>query len=173
MRLQTIDPGNHIVNNTPFGRRLRRFMRKDEQRDLLPSDLHWRSGGAWVLADALVKWSGQRLSLACLADHTGELRHVVAVAPDMGAFIDADGVAGAVELMAKMAVLRHAPNVMIEDFDPKDAAHQGWFYQQDLSLDLAMRLLHQFGRYHRHQLLPAPKVATGDRSADHVAAIGG
>lgn len=156
MRFQTLDADNRIINNTSFGRRLRRFLRQPEQRQLLPRGGHWRTGGAWILADALVGWSGRQLTLAGLQTPGGELRHVVAVEPGIGAFLDADGVAGAVEMMTKLAVVMRAANVVLTDFDAATARRDGLTFQADVALELAMRFLHHFGRYRPNLLLPRP-----------------
>jgi hypothetical protein len=164
MRFQTLDADNRIINNTRFGRRLRRFLRQPEQRVLLPRGDHWRTGGAWILADALVGWSGRQLTLAGLQTPTGELRHVVAVEPGIGAFLDADGVAGAVEMMTKLAVVMRAPNVLLAEFDADAARRGGLTFQADVALDLAMRILHHFGPYQQKLLLPRPPAEGRDAS---------
>lgn len=163
MRYQVINPDNRIVNSTPFGRRLRRFLRKPEQKALLPKGGSWRSDGCWILADALVHWSGHRLDLACLRDLDGRIGHVVATDPRVRAFIDADGVAGQVELMTKMAVVMRAPNVALSDFTTDDARQSGLHYHEDIAFELAMRLLHRFGRY-RPELLDPREAAAPDHS---------
>jgi hypothetical protein len=152
MRYQTLDSDNRIINCTAFGRRLRRFLRQHDQKVLLPRDCSWRSAGSWILADALVHWSKQRLSMSALRTPDGTVKHVVAAEPRAGAFIDADGVAGQIELMTKMAVVKRAPNLALAEFAPEDARAAGLPYQEDVALEVAMRLLHQFGSY-RSELL--------------------
>lgn len=154
MRYQTLDSDHRIVNCTSFGRRLRRFLRQHEQKILLPRDCSWRSAGAWILADALVHWSKQHLGISALRAPDGLLKHVVASEPRAGAFIDADGVAGQIELMTKMAVIKRAPNLVLATFSADDARAAGLPYQEDVALEMAMRLLHQFGSY-RPELLSA------------------
>jgi hypothetical protein len=170
MRYQIIKSDNRVVNTTPFGRRLRRFLRKPEQKALLPEGTNWRSAGSWILADALVHWSGRQLTLSCLRDPEGRVGHVVATEPRAGAFIDADGVAGQVELMAKMAVIMHAPNVALDKFAQADAARAGLPYHEDLAFELAMRLLHRFGRYRPELLDPEECAAPWYRSGMMAAA---
>jgi hypothetical protein len=163
MRYQSINSDNRIVNCTPFGRRLRRLLRKPEQKALLPTGANWRSDGSWILADALVHWSGRRLTLSCLRAPDGNVDHVVAAEPKAQAFIDADGVAGQVELMTKMAVIMRAPNVALSDFAPDDAAKAGLPYLEDVAFEMAMRILRRFGSYRPELLTPAQRRAA-DRS---------
>jgi hypothetical protein len=155
MRYQTIEQNNRIVNRTPFGRRLRRFLRKPEQKALLPEGGCWRSAGAWILADALVHWSGRRLTMSCLRAPDGSVDHVVAAEPRAQAFIDADGVAGQVELMTKMAVIMHAPSVALAEFAPDKAVEAGLPYREDIAVEMAMRILRRFGNYRPELLNPA------------------
>ena len=147
MRYQTINPDNRIVNSTRFGRRLRRFLRKPEQRALLAQGASWRSNGSWILADALVHWSGGHLGISCLRAPDGRVGHVVATEPAARAFIDADGIAGQIDLMTKMAVIMHAPNVTLDRFEPEEAAQAGLPYEENIAVELAVRLLHRFGSY--------------------------
>jgi hypothetical protein len=159
MRYQTINPDNRIVNSTRFGRRLRRFLRKPEQRALLRQGCSWRADGSWILADALVHWSGGRLGMSCLRAPDGKVGHVVATEPAARAFIDADGIAGQIDLMTKMAVIMHAPNVTLDRFEPEDAARAGLPYEENVAIELAVRLLHRFGSY-RPELLTLTEQAT-------------
>ena len=147
MRYQTIDPDNKIVNHTAFGRRLRRFLRKPEQRALLPKGARWRVEGAWMLADALVHWSGGLLKLTGLRRPDGGIDHVLVFDPGAHLYIDGDGVAAPVELMTKMAIIRHAPSLVPTDLDEAELAAIQLPYFEDVAVELAMRLLHQFGRY--------------------------
>lgn len=165
MRFQIIDPDNRIVNTTAFGRRLRRFLRKPEQKALLPSGASWRADGSWILADALVNWSGRRLSLACLRDPYGNVGHVIAADRRARTFIDADGVAGQVELMTKMALIMHAPNVVLGEFSADDAVRAGYFYHEDMAIEMAMRLLHRFGKYDPDLLSPSPPDTVAEHSS--------
>lgn len=146
MRYQTIRPNHRIVNTTSFGRRLRRFLRKPEQLRLLP-DGGWRGQGAWILADALVNWSGGLLKLVCLRAHDGGIEHVVAADPARRLFLDADGVAGQIDLMTKMAVVMRTPKVTVADFAADDAVAAGIAYKEAIAMELALRLLHRFGPY--------------------------
>jgi hypothetical protein len=116
-----------------------------------------------MLADALVNWSGRELALAAMLTPEGALRHVVAVDAGIGAFIDADGVAGAVEMMTKLAVVMRVPNVSLADFDGAAARRDGLLFQADTACELAMRILRQFGRYRPALLLP--EVAGGNDGA--------
>jgi len=147
MRYQTIDPDNKIVNHTAFGRRLRRFLRKPEQRALLPQGARWRVEGAWMLADALVHWSGGWLKLTGLRRPDGAIDHVVVRDPGANLYIDGDGVAAPVELMTKMAIIRHAPTLIPTELTEADSAAIRLPYLEDVAVELAMRLLYQFGRY--------------------------
>jgi len=147
MRYQTITPDNRIVNHTAFGRRLRRFLRKADQRALLPRGATWRTDGAWMLADALEHWSRGRLKVVCLCRPDGRIEHVAAVDTEAHVFIDGDGIAAPVELMAKMALLRRAPNLVVRELVAADARAAGLPYLEDVALELAMRLLRRFARY--------------------------
>jgi hypothetical protein len=169
MRYQTLDSDHRIINCTSFGRRLRRFLRQHDQKILLPKDCSWRTAGSWILADALVHWSKQRLGMSALRTPDGTVKHVVAAEPKAGAFIDADGVAGQIELMTKMAVIKRAPNLVLADFAPGDALAAGLPYREDVALEVAMRLLHQFGSY-RPELLSTTGQEAFERSARPAAA---
>lgn len=158
MRYQTIRPNNRIVNTTSFGRRLRRFLRKPEQRALLPEGCGWRGQGAWILADALAHWSGKHLRIACLRDDAGRLEHVVASEPTMRLFVDADGVAGEIDLMTKMAVVMRTPKVALAEFGAEDAIAAGIAYDENIAMELTIRLLHRFGPY-RPELLELPDLS--------------
>jgi hypothetical protein len=155
MRYQFIQPDNRIVNATPFGRRLRRFLRKPEQKALLPGGGSWRRIGSWILADALVHWSGRRLAMSSLRKPDGSVGHVVATTPDATTFIDADGVAGQVDLMTKMAVIMHAPRVALSTFSADEASRAGLPYREEIAMEMAMRLLHRFGSYDPGLFAPA------------------
>jgi hypothetical protein len=167
MRYQTINPDNRIVNSTRFGRRLRRFLRKPEQRALLAQGASWRSNGSWILADALVHWSGGHLGISCLRAPDGKVGHVVATEPAARAFIDADGIAGQIDLMTKMAVIMHAPNVTLDRFEPEDAARAGLPYEENIAIELAVRLLHRFGSYRPELLSLTEQVTTHPGSRPH------
>jgi hypothetical protein len=164
MRYQTIRASNRVANVTSFGRRLRRFLRKPEQEMLLPEGSGWRGQGAWILADALVHWSGRRLSIACLRANDSTIEHIVAAEPRMQVFVDADGVAGQIDLITKMAVIMRLPNVFLADFSVQDAIAAGITYDENVAIELAIRLLHRFGPY-RPELLSlqptTPNVAAG------------
>jgi hypothetical protein len=165
MRYQTINPDNRVVNSTPFGRRLRRFLRKPEQKALLPKGASWRSDGSWILADALAHWSGRRLKLSCLRAPDGSVNHVVATEPEARAFIDADGVAGQVELMTKMAVIMHSPNVTLGRFAPEEAVDAGLPYEENIAIELAVRLLRRFGIYRPDLLILTGEPGPQSRSS--------
>jgi hypothetical protein len=172
MRYQTIRANNRIVNSTSFGRRLCRFLRKPEQRALLPDGIGWRGQGAWILADALVHWSGSRLKIASLRAHDGGMEHIVVAEPAMQLFMDADGVAGQIDLMTKMAVVMRTPNVTIADFVSEDAVKAGVAYDENIAVELAIRLLHKFGPYRPELLsLPEPAMRDATRSSRLVADI--
>lgn len=161
MRYQTIKPNNRIVNATLFGRHLHQFLHKPEQKALLPKGSCWRSGGSYILADALVHWSGRSLTLSCLRAPDGRVDHVVATKPGAQVFIDADGVAGQVELLTKMAVIMRAPNVVLSDFAPDQAVEAGLLYREDIAVEMAVRILRRFGSYGPQLLNPETLRARG------------
>jgi hypothetical protein len=155
MQYQIIRPDNRIANSTAFGRRLRRLLRQAEQRQLLPMDGNWRLSGAWILADALSHWSRGNLAISALRSLEGGIEHVVAQEKGLGAFVDADGVAGSLELMTKMAVIMRRPHVALTDFSPAEARNCGLHYDQNTAIQVTVRLLRHFGDY-RRELLALP-----------------
>jgi hypothetical protein len=137
---------NRVANAVPFGRRLRRFLREPEQRLLAPSD-SWRTDGCWMLADALTHWSKGELKMVALIRPDEGVAHVVTEEPSLGAYLDADGVAGKLELMAKMAMVMREPQVRIAPFSALDARMAGLTYDENTAVELALRLLRRFSRY--------------------------
>jgi len=166
MRYQTIKANNRISNATSFGRHLYRFLRKPEQKALLPEGSGWRGQAAWILADALAHWSGNRLKIASLRADDGNVEHVVASEPARRLFVDADGVAGQMDLMTKMAVVMRTPKVTVADFAADDAHRAGIAYDENIAIELAIRLLHRFGPY-RPDLLSPPVPKAREIEADH------
>ena len=156
MRYQKIiGADNRIANAVPFGRRLKRFLREPEQRSL-GQERCWRAGGSWILADALAHWSKGGLRIAALVRPDHRVAHVVAEAPEIGAYVDADGVAGRLELMAKMAMVVREPLLEIVVFSPLEARRAGLEYDEDTAVELALRLLRRFSSY-QQGLLALPK----------------
>jgi hypothetical protein len=145
---------NKVANAVPFGRRLRRFLREAEQQQLA-SGRCWRAVGSWMLADALHHWSRGELRLVALVRADQSIAHVVAEAPFDGTYVDADGVAGKLELMAKMALLMGEPQVGVGGFSPLAARQAGLEYDQDVAIELALRLLRRFNVF-RPSLLALP-----------------
>jgi len=141
-----IGADNRVANAVPFGRRLKRFLRESEQR-WLGQERCWRAVGSWVLADALAHWSQGGLRIAALIRPDHRVAHIVAEAPEIGAYVDADGVAGRLELMAKMAMVMREPSVEVVAFSPLEARRAGLEYDEDMAVELAIRLLRRFSIY--------------------------
>ena len=147
MRYQKIVGGdNRVTNAVPFGRRLRRFLKEAEQRRLA-GDRCWRGAGAWILADALSNWSQGGLRMVALVRPDRQFAHIATEAPALGTYIDADGVAGRLELMAKLALLMREPQVEVAGFSALEARKAGFEYDPEIAMELALRLLRRFSTY--------------------------
>jgi hypothetical protein len=155
LRYQRIVGGdNRVTNAVPFGRRLRRFLKEPEQLQLA-GERCWRAGGAWMLADALSHWSRGALRMVALVRPDRQFAHVVTEATSLGTYVDADGVAGRLELMAKLALLMREPQVEVAEFSALEARKAGFEYDPEIAMELALRLLRRF-RTFRPELLVLP-----------------
>lgn len=154
-----VGPENKVANAVPFGRRLRRFLRDGEQQRLANGRC-WRAVGSWILADALHHWSRGELKLVALVRPNDSLAHVAAELAADGIYVDADGVAGRLELMTKLALLMGEPQLEVGNFSPLAARKAGFEYDADVAMELALRLLRRFGIFQRGLLaLPGPAIA--------------
>lgn len=125
-------PGVTVKNLSGPGIRLQAAARSCTGYMLETRGYGFMDGGCRMLAEALVEWSGGKLTLWAVhkTDDPVTVQHMVAAWRDE-VFLDCDGICRAAEMTAKMARLEHAGACFMKPFT-------GMPSEQDLDCDAAV-----------------------------------
>jgi hypothetical protein len=99
-----------------FGRRLSRFLWREDVLAILGDEYGWMDGGCYTLAVAMLAWGGpERFELKIVASSRCRAEHVVVRHGAL--FLDSDGAAYESELLGKMTRKERVPRPRVVDFD--------------------------------------------------------